>query len=310
MAHTSSTLIGALVTPILCRQSWHTCCYVYGSACTVLNVAWYLLAADKPTVAARPAEAINDAGATAAGVPKPNPKSKPRRRPSQWAMAPPKPSSASAEKAVEWGIFRVPAVQVSMVNMVALGSCLYSMLLMAPTYFVDKLGCTPEEAGRYIALVTSINIPGAVLIGTVESMLMKWKVPTETVRRYATTIGAMLCSASLVLFSMARTPQQGFVAYLAYQVSAFFHSAGCWPNMLELGGKDTALFASVMNSLAQIPPVLVPALGLALRRRTGSWVPQYAWPAVFHTLTGLLWLRYCSCTPAREQLEAMSAKSA
>jgi hypothetical protein len=77
---------------------------------------------------------------------------------------------------------------------------------------------------------------------------------------------------------------------------------------MEVGGQDTAVLTSVSNSLAQIPAVVVPALGLWLRKRTGSWVPQYAWVAAFQAVTGLLWLRFCSCTPAREQLEEQRAR--
>ena len=327
LSHTSSTLLARLLTPILCRRSWTDCCYAYSGACGLTAVAWYMLAGDKPTA---PAVLLADAG-TGAGAsssaaaaaaaapkepelsPKPPPGSKqglkrkgtapPTRRPSQWGLQP-KPAK-KAEKAVEWGIFRVPAVAVTVVNFVSWASLNYSMLLMAPMYFTQKLGCTPEEAGRYLALVSSVNIPGAFIIGTLESALMRWKVPTLTVRRYTTTTAAFGQSACAMLYALAQTPREGFLAYLTYSIFGLLHSAGQFPNMLELGGKDTALLASVSNSLAQIPAIVVPALGLWLRRRTGSWVPQFAWVAAFEALMGLMWLRFCSCTNAREQLAGL-----
>jgi sugar phosphate permease len=212
LAHQSTNLIAALFTPILCRQSWHVCCYVYGCACAVLTVVWQLLAENKPPTAALPSD--------------PTPSPRPRGNP---ASGSPKP--APAKKAIEWQIFRVPAVLITVINFVAYGAINYSMMLFAPSFFVDKLGCTPEIAGRYIALVSSVNIPGQVAMGLLESALVRWKVPTLTVRRWSSGLGALLCSACTVLYSCAQTPSQGFFAYLCYQISHLLHEAGQFPNM-------------------------------------------------------------------------------
>lgn len=304
LAHQSTNLIAALFTPILCRRSWHVCCYVYGCACAILAVTWQLVAENKPPSATP--SAVNKFSDPASVGTK---------------------LKSTPKKAIEWNIFRVPSVLVTVVNFVAYGAINYSMMLFAPSFFVNKLGCTPEVAGRYLALVSSVNIPGQVAMGLLESALVRRQVPTVTVRRWSSGLGALLCSTCTVLYALAQTPRQGFFAYLCYQISHLLHEAGQFPNMMEVqhdcmqafrasadssalnvfrfqvGGQDTAVLTSVSNSLAQIPAVVVPALGLWLRQRTGSWVPQYVWVAAFQAMTGLLWLRYCSCTPARDQLE-------
>ena len=212
LAHTLCNSIAALFTPILCRRSWHVCCYVYGCACAVLTVAWQLLAENKPLTAARPSDPV--------------PSPKPRVNPATGSPKTPPP-----KKAVEWGIFRVPAVLVTVVNFVAYGAINYSMMLFAPSFFVQKLGCTPEVAGRYIALVSSVNIPGQVAMGLLESALVRRKVPTQAVRRWCTGVGALLCSIFTMLFSCAQTPLQGFLGYLCYECCALLHGAGQFPNM-------------------------------------------------------------------------------
>ena len=154
-------------------------------------------------------------------------------------------------------------------------------------------------------MASSITVPGNFAIGALESALMRWGVPTVTVRRWATGGANLACSICMLLFALARTPRQGFAAYFGWQTFRLLHNAGKFPNYLEVGGEDTAILSSVCNGIAQAPAFIVPALALWLRRRTGSWLPQYAYVAALQFCCGLLWLRNCSCTPAREQLAEM-----
>ena len=44
---------------------------------------------------------------------------------------------------------------------------------------------------------------------------------------------------------------------------------------LEVGGEDTAVLNAVTNVLGNLPAALSPAVGIYLRRVTGSWVPFF-----------------------------------
>jgi hypothetical protein len=166
---------------------------------------------------------------------------------------------------------------------------------------VEKLACAP--AGAYIATAASIYIPGQFVMGFLDSLLISAGVSTLTIRRWSTGGGGLLCAASAMLFATSTSPQQALRAQISYTCSHLLHECGQFPNFMELGGEDTALLASVANSLANIPAITVPATGLALQTLSnGSWLPQFALGAGLQSLTAVLWLRYCSVTPAQELL--------
>jgi hypothetical protein len=183
--------------------------------------------------------------------------------------------------------------------------------MFAPIFFVEKLGCTPAAAGAYIAAASSINIPGQFVVGTMESLLINMGFTTLTIRRWSTGVGGLLCSAFALLYASADTPRQAVRALIGYSCSHLLHESGQFANFMELGGEDTALLTSVANSLANIPAIAVPPIGLALQSYfQGSWLPQFALGAALQSATALLWLRYCSVTPARKLLAVQDAKKA
>jgi hypothetical protein len=120
-------------------------------------------------------------------------------------------------KAVEMAIFRVPAVQATVANFFGYTWLSYTMLLLAPTYFVTKLGCDPVAAGRYIALGASVNIPGQFAMGALETALLRSGVAEVAVQRWTTGAAAVLTSAFAIAFGLAQTPLQGFVGFFGYQ---------------------------------------------------------------------------------------------
>ena len=78
---------------------------------------------------------------------------------------------------------------------------------------------------------------------------------------------------------------------------------------LEVGGEDTAVLNAVTNVLGNLPAALSPAVGIYLRRVTGSWVPFFGGAS---TLLLLRWLEAngmasgeCSAFVARDRIEAL-----
>jgi sugar phosphate permease len=280
LAHQLTELLAAGLTPLLCaRLGWTRTCHAYATATMLTTAAWQALGRDAPRV--HPPQE-QPRGAAAAELQQPG-------------------------KKMEAGIFRVRAAQVAVLNFVGYGLHDYSVTMFAPTIFVEALGCSAAEAGYRIALATSVNIPGQFCVGALESALVSLDVPTLSIRRWSTGAGGLLCSLCGVLMVAARSPTRATWALLGYNAAHLLHEAGCFANFLELGGEDTALLNSVANSLANVMGILVPPLGLWVRARTGSWLPHFALAGAVQSLTALLWIRYCSVTPARQLLAAARA---
>lgn len=99
----------------------------------------------------------------------------------------------SPAKAVELGIFRVPAVQALIAYFVAFGTINYSMMQWAPIYFVEKLRCSTAEAAAWLTIVNSINVPGTFVSGAIESVLLRAGTPQLAIRRWMQLIAVCVC---------------------------------------------------------------------------------------------------------------------
>ena len=64
------------------------------------------------------------------------------------------------------------------------------------------------------------------------------------------------------------------------------HHSGFSSNLLEVGGEDTALINAVSNTLTNLPGFVVPLLGVALRRLSGSLLPLFVCASAFLLATG------------------------
>ena len=53
-----------------------------------------------------------------------------------------------------------------------------------------------------------------------------------------------------------------------------------------MGGEDTALINAVSNTLTNLPGFVVPLLGVALRRLSGSLLPLFVCASAFQLATG------------------------
>jgi MFS family permease len=280
VAHHLTTLIAAFATPRLCsRGGWPLACYVYGGGAGVFTILWQLLARSRPVEALilpDNGEAAAAGGAVGAGGPGPqqatekgNVSMVPRLNFKNLAGT--GTADRLKEKAVEWGIFSVAATQAMVVFYICYGHLNFTMVLLAPQYFTDKLGCTANRAGELLALCNSVNLPGTLVTGAVEQWMTSQGVALVTIRRLMSGGAALVCSASAVCYGLARTPLQGTLAYGAYTVGHLFHASGIFPYFIELGGPDTALLSSVCATLANIPGLIVPPLGLWLQARTGRY---------------------------------------
>lgn len=110
-----------------------------------------------------------------------------------------------------------------------------------------------------------------------------------------------------MLFGLARSPVLAAAAYAGITGGHCFRGSGASANYYEVGGKDTAMINAVGNTVANLPGIIAPGLGLFLLQRTGSWQPLFWVTAVLQFLTGLAFGRLASLSDARTLLASKRA---
>ena len=67
----------------------------------------------------------------------------------------------------------------------------------------------------------------------------------------------------------------------------------------EVGAEDVGLLKAVGNTIANAPGVILPALGVFLRRQfNGSWMPLLGLVGTFQLVAGVLYATHASLEPA------------
>jgi hypothetical protein len=274
-------MTAAVLTPALCvRGGWPHACRVYAALAACSGVVWQLAARARPAaVAAPPVE--------------------------RQETAPPAP------RAVEWGIFSLRPVQALTLFWVSAGYASMNLTQLAPLCLTARFGLGPVAAGRCIATALTINVPGNLITGAIESWLLQHAVPVLWIRQTFTRIAACGTAAASLAYGAARTPAHATAAMMLYFASHQFNNSGFFPNFLELGGLDTSLLTSTANTLAAVAVVAVAPIGVLLRRLSGgSWQTQYYVSAALLLCNGLFYAHVLTTEPARDLLEARKRKAA
>ena len=112
-------------------------------------------------------------------------------------------------------------------------------------------------------------------------MLIRRGTSTLQIRRLSTGVGSYLEAALAIAYGMAPNPIVATLVYGIMDASTGLHGSGGWTNYMEVGGEDTAMINATWNTIACCLPVVVPFIGFWLREKTGSWLPQLVFAAVF-----------------------------
>ena len=128
-----------IAVPLLAasRFGWRSVTAIYAAATGIFAILWQLLVAETPP-----------GGALSAGATK-----------------------APAATAIEWGVFRVPAVYGPLLMHVAENTSMYAIMQMSPLIYTEVFGVAPAALGKYLALPPALNALGAPVIAEVERHL-------------------------------------------------------------------------------------------------------------------------------------------
>eukprot|EP01051_Picozoa_sp_SAG22_P000662 SAG22_NODE_19_length_32182_cov_39.206963_19_plen_229_part_00 len=171
----------------------------------------------------------------------------------------------------------------------------------APIYYAEIFGLSPVAIGKYLSAPLAMAAAvGNGLAAAAETFLLRRGMLLLQIRRALSWVGHGMQAGALLLFVLARTPMVATVGYFFLRLGQCFHGSGANASYLEVGGPDTAILMAVGNTLASIPGMVIPPLGVYLKRRTGSWIPLFSLAAAVQFVAAGMYSKDCSLEPARD----------
>jgi hypothetical protein len=288
------------VTPWLATKfGWSSVNTLFGGGGLLCCALWFAKCAEVPQHWRRrgdPPSAVASSASPAAAAAAPAASKEP-------AAAAAKPKA----KAFNFSIFRDPAVIATTWCKMSNLNCAYTMSSYVPTIFIESLGCTPLQAAAYLVWQSPISLIGGFVAAGAESALLKMGVAQIKIRKRAQMFAAIGQSTFMVLFPFCRSAPLAALCINADTVCKSALQAGFNPNMIEVGGADTATLNAVGNTMGNCWGLLVPILSVYCKRRFNSYAPVFIQAAVFHLLGSLLFAKFARLTSRAEEAAAKAA---
>ena len=266
---TMSILFRWVVPRLTHRWGWQSVPWLLGGVSAGMGLIWHALAASRPTEAS--------------------------------ASTPPK-------ETFNWSVLRQRVVLACIGLHCTTNNITYSVLQWSPTIYAN-LGCTPLQAGTYLAVPGMFGFCVNWVVAAVETKLMLMGVKDKAVRRWAALAACTWQAISVTLFGLADTALKACIANCSVVLGgAFVGSMTYAQSYYEIGGSDTALITSVANVPANTPGFIAASVGTMLLNRTGSLVPLFAAVGVLQFLGGLFYGSSVETTTVQELMAAVAAK--
>jgi ACS family sodium-dependent inorganic phosphate cotransporter len=274
LAHNVAPMLGAFLTPVLCRGGWKRAFYIYGGVVGVWGVLWHFLVSSRRPQSATTVGKDDNA------------------------------KSAPVEEATtpEWRIFTLAPV-LSLIFWNFSGNFLFAVLqILGPTYYTGTLHVSQERAGALLALAQLMNFPATMLGAATESMMLK-RMPPVAVTKTLTIVASFGEAGCALLYGLSSTAAGATLAYGGVVLASMFQRA--WSNYYEVGGKDVATLGSVANTVANSANLMTPYVAITLRRMfAGSWMPLLVLAAALKVASGCWFAKVMSMVDGRTLLAA------
>lgn len=167
---------------------------------------------------------------------------------------------------------------------------------------MEQLGCTAIETATFLSLKGPLKVFGEFATGALEGVLLTRGFDMLTLRKVSTAFAAAMQSVCLTCFGLTKTPLLAACFNIGAECCYGFHHSGFSANLLEVGGDDAAILTAVSNTLGNAPGIIVPPLGVALHKATGSWLPLFLSGSAINLVGGLAFARWASLKSGRELL--------
>lgn len=256
-AHLAGGLTPALVTLIALYLPWRMVFVALGFVGLVWAAFWYRWFRDEPrehpSVNAEEAELIE----TTRGLP---------------------PSARHRGTFSE--VFRIPSLLPLCLQYVANSYGYYFFITWLPTYLAKARGMSSAELAIFSGLPLTLSAIADVTGGfTTDALCRRLGVRTGT--RAIGVASYVLAAAAMLAGTLAANPRLGGTLIAVGGAFSMFTLAPSWSTAIALGGRNTALLSSVMNTSGQVGAFFSPLVLAFLVDRFSDW------SLPLHVLSGL-----------------------
>ena len=177
-------------------------------------------------------------------------------------------------------VFRIPSLLPLCLQYVANSYGYYFFITWLPTYLAKARGMSSAELAIFSGLPLTLSAIADVSGGfTTDALCRRFGVRNGI--RGIGVASYVLAAAAMLAGTLASNPRVGGTLIAMGGAFSMFTLAPSWSTAIGLGGRNTALLSSVMNTSGQVGAFFSPLVLAQIVDRTGNW----ALP--LHVLSGL-----------------------
>ena len=177
-------------------------------------------------------------------------------------------------------VFRIPSLLPLCLQYVANSYGYYFFITWLPTYLAKARGMSSAELAIFSGLPLTLSAIADVTGGfTTDALCRRLGVRTGT--RVIGAVAYVSAAVAMLAGTLATNPRIGGTLIAIGGAFSMFTLAPSWSTAIGLGGRNTALLSSVMNTAGQVGAFFSPLVLALIVDRTGSW------SLPLHVLSGL-----------------------
>jgi MFS transporter, ACS family, glucarate transporter len=177
-------------------------------------------------------------------------------------------------------VFRIPSLLPLCLQYVANSYGYYFFITWLPTYLAKARGMSSAELAIFSGLPLTLSAIADVSGGfTTDALCRRFGVRAGM--RGIGFIAYLLAAAAMLAGTLASNPRIGGTLIAVGGAFSMFTLAPSWSTAIGLGGRNTALLSSVMNTSGQVGAFFSPLVLAFLVDRFGDW------SLPLHVLSGL-----------------------
>ncbi len=186
-----------------------------------------------------------------------------------------------AQQHSDWKqVFRIPSLLPLCLQYVANSYGYYFFITWLPTYLAKARGMSSAELAIFSGLPLTLSAIADVTGGfTTDALCRRFGVRAGT--RGIGVVSYVSAAAAMLAGTLASNPRIGGTLIALGGAFSMFTLAPSWSTAIGLGGRNTALLSSVMNTAGQVGAFFSPLVLAFIVDRTGSW------SLPLHVLSGL-----------------------
>ena len=186
-------------------------------------------------------------------------------------------------------VFRIPSLIPLCLQYVANNYGYYFFITWLPTYLAKARGMSSAELAIFSGLPFTLSAIADVSGGfTTDALCRRFGVRNGT--RAIGSVAYVFAAVAMVAGTLASNPRIGGTLIAVGGAFSMFTLAPSWSTAIGLGGRNTALLSSVMNTSGQAGAFFSPLVLAFLVDRTGNWsLPLHVLSALY-LMAAVCWL--------------------